>query len=65
MAVGGYEKIDAAGENVKKLRVSKIFRMSAENGQDDAAGRDIRTRLARPNSQAGRETGKNTCSLLS
>ena len=56
--------MDAAAE-LWKNPVSK-HQIQPEYGDKQAeAGRDYRTRLARPNSQARTGTGKNSLSLLS
>ena len=56
--------MDAAGESGGIPRVSTRFSLSVENEQADA-GRDSRTRLARPNSRARTGTGKKTFSSCS
>ena len=58
--------VDAVAESGRNT-VSKHqvrFSLSVDNERADA-GRDGRTRRARPNSQARMETGKKTFSLLS
>ena len=58
------KQIDAAAELVRNP-VSK-HQIQPENGDEQAdAGRDCRTRLARPNSQARTGTGKYSFPLFS
>ena len=65
MAYGGLNKyIDAAAE-LGRNPASK-HHIQPEDGDEQAdAGRDCRTRLARPNSQARTGTGKKTFPLFS
>ena len=59
------KKMDAAAELVGRNPVSK-HQIQPEYGDELAdAGRDCRTRLARPNSQARTGTGKYSFSLFS
>ena len=65
MAYGGLnKKMDAAAE-IRRNLVSKHW-IQCEYGDEQAdAGRDCRTRLTRPNSQARTGTGKYSFSLFS
>ena len=65
MAYGGLNKqMDAAAE-IGRNPLNK-HRIQPEYGDEQAdAGRDCRTRLARPNSQARTGTGKYSFSLFS
>ena len=57
--------MDAAAELGRNPPVGK-HQIQPEYGDEQAdAGRDCRTRLARPNSQARMRTGKYSCSLFS
>ena len=64
MAYGGFNKeMDAAAE-LRRNPVSK-HQIQPEYGDKQAdAGRDCRTRLARPNSQARTGTGEKSFSLF-
>ena len=65
MAVGGINNEMDSDAKAKVIpRVNTRLRLSVENEQADA-GRDGRTCLARPDSQARTGTGKNSFSLLS
>ena len=57
--------MDAAGAEIGRNPVCK-YQIQPEYGDEQAdAGRDCRTRLARPNSQARTRTGKYSFSLFS
>ena len=58
------KQIDAAAE-LGKNPVSKHQNQPEYGDEQAGAGRDCRTRLARPNSQAGTRTGKCYFSLFS
>ena len=65
MTYGGLNKeMDATAEIGRIPCVSTRFSLSVENEQADA-GRDGRTRLARPNSQARTGTAEYSFSLFS
>ena len=64
MAYGGINKWRPPRKSGGIPQVSTRFSLGVENEQADA-GRDGRTRLARPNSQARTGTGKYSSSLLS
>ena len=65
MAYGGMKKqMDVAAEIGRNPVSSTIFSLSMENEQADT-GRDGRTRLTRPNSQARTGTGKYPFSIFS
>ena len=63
MAVGGINRWPPPRKAGGIPRVSTRFSLSVEKEQADA-GRDGRTRLARPNSQARTGTGKCSFSLF-
>ena len=65
MVYVGLNKMGATAEIERNpVSISTRFRLSVEKKQADG-GRDGRTRLARPNSQARTRTGKFSFSLLS
>ena len=65
MAYGGLNKQMDATAELGRNPVSKL-QIQPEYGDEKAdAGRDCRTRLARPNSQARTGTGKYSFSLFS
>ena len=65
MAYGGSNKLMDAAAELGRNPVSK-HQIQPEYGDEQAdAGRDCRTHLARPNSQAQTGTGKNSFSLFS
>ena len=67
MAYGGFnEEMDAAAELRRNPVLLVKHQLQSEYGDEQAdAGRDCRTRLARPNSQARTGTGKYLFSLFS
>ena len=66
MTYGGLNKdVDAAAELGRNPVISK-HQIQPEHGDEQAdAGRNCRTRLARPNSQARTRAGKYSFSLFS
>ena len=65
MAYGGLNKKMNAAAEIERNPVSK-HQIQPEYGDEQGdAGRDCRTRLARPNSQARTGTGKHSFSLFS
>ena len=64
MAYGGYNYMEAAAE-LGRNPVSKHQIQPEYGGEQADAGRDCRTRLARPSSQARTRTGKYSFSLFS
>ena len=65
MAYGGLNKYMDAAAELGRNPVSK-HQIQPECGDEQAdAGRDCRNRLARPNSEAGKGTGKYSFSLFS
>ena len=64
MAYGGYKQIMDAAAELGEIPVNK-HHIPPEDGDEQVdAGRDCRTRLARPNSQARTRTGKHSFSLF-
>ena len=65
MAYGGLNKLMDAAAELGRNPVSKHQIQPEYGNEQDDAGRDCRTRLARPNSQARTGTGKKTFFLFS